>query len=188
MAGSIAWGLLGKNILSRIGTAIVSSGGVGAIVQGIGSVLLPFGITLVVSILAVKFANWLQTKNELGHTSFKKITDLFKFHKEGVDWNGDKVTYTITLTTKIKNLQFDFQEWTSKVYRDWKNTTDAFKENDLFGEIKNSYDTNFKTVKDGWGTAIDNLKKKFQGLGDIFPDVTEKSDKFNESAQNSVYA
>lgn len=189
MGGKIAWGLLGTSITNKIGEAIVGSvtaNGVGATLQGVGSVLLPFGITLAVSILAVKFANWLQTKNEFGHTSFKKITDLFKFNKEGVNWNGDKVTYTVTLTTKIKNLQFDFQEWVEKVHKSWKETTDAFKENDLFGEIKKSYDENFSSIKEDWGTAIDNLKSKFEWLGDIFGSTTDKNDAFNKSATKSV--
>lgn len=155
-AGSkIAWSILGSSIMKQIGEAILANG-IGATILDVGSIMLPIGITLVVSLVAIKFANWLQTKNEFGHTSFQKITDLIQFKDQSVDWNGNECTYSVTLTEKFKDWKVDYQQWiynTGVAWDDIKETTKT-----KLQELKEYIAISWENIKENSGSALETLR------------------------------
>lgn len=128
--------------------------------------MIPIGITVAISLLAVKFANWLQTENEFGHTAFQKITDLVQFKGEGVDWNGNECTYSVTLTERFKDWKVDYEQWIYNTNQAW----DSIKETTgtKIQELKDNISTSWSEIKEDtttkWEETKTNLATKWEEI------------------------
>lgn len=146
--------LLAEKLVQKLGTIELSQ-----IPVKVSSVdfLMNIGIS---ALFTDALGKLLSGKDLAGHLMPKKGESQDDYIKRDYDTKNGDGSYE-----KMLKAQEDFDK---KYRQGWENISKAFKENDLFAEIKKSYTENFASIPENFSIAIDNIKKNFGKLKEDF--------------------